>query len=548
MGGYFIRINGENKGPFTKEQILELCQAHDLPSTTLTWREGEKRWVPLFRRWRVGSKVGQQVLRLALLTSIVSILSSAVLLLLGVLPGTWMLTHAPVKLAFFVVAVLLISGTLTGIYLVTERKRVGHVTLGSVFCSVILVMSASFLIVTNIQTFHIEEIMADDDDAEISYDPDRSAIMIEGYIGPRFLSDMRQALDRNPSARTVIITSPGGLIDDAVQAADWIRERNLVIRIDGECASACVFMWTAAPNREATPGALLGFHQTRIDGIVSELATKLNLDATEKEADRLLQQAGFKSDVINARRETAPEDMHWVYALPQIIDGVHATVTDINGEPLSLMQAKLHLIRAHLGDRPYGRLIQAFISLNDNALDAHVPAVFDAMIADDLPAYEQATSAMTDAMRIHGLTFAPDQAVAEIMQRRYQRLTAIAGQPEPSYCEVFGGNSTFDSPEQVAATNAFFDDIAFTAQAISSSKGRKVSKAHRPESFSPRDFIGDVYDKHVRQFGYSADYEAWTNTQRCIFIGGLYKAASTLRVSQQAAIVRAADGVTEYRN
>lgn len=63
--------------------------------------------------------------------------------------------------------------------------------------------------------------------------------------------------------RSIRINSPGGHTSDALALGYLIRARNLDIKVDGICASACAYLvLPAARNVDLTPGSLVVFHHT----------------------------------------------------------------------------------------------------------------------------------------------------------------------------------------------------------------------------------------------------------------------------------------------
>lgn len=65
------------------------------------------------------------------------------------------------------------------------------------------------------------------------------------------------------AARTVVLHSPGGHVQDAMEMARTIRDRGLatVIASDAYCASSCPLLFAAGVERTASPKAWIGVHQ-----------------------------------------------------------------------------------------------------------------------------------------------------------------------------------------------------------------------------------------------------------------------------------------------
>ena len=65
-------------------------------------------------------------------------------------------------------------------------------------------------------------------------------------------------------ADTVVLNSPGGSVNSALEIGRVIRSRGMstVITQNSYCASACGLIWIAGARRILTPGARVGFHAT----------------------------------------------------------------------------------------------------------------------------------------------------------------------------------------------------------------------------------------------------------------------------------------------
>ncbi|MCB8836519.1 hypothetical protein [Aurantimonas sp. VKM B-3413] len=71
------------------------------------------------------------------------------------------------------------------------------------------------------------------------------------------------ATSEGRSVRTVVLHSPGGSVDDAIEMARDIRSQHLSTRVpaDGYCASACPLVLSGGVTRGAGEGAWIGVHQ-----------------------------------------------------------------------------------------------------------------------------------------------------------------------------------------------------------------------------------------------------------------------------------------------
>jgi hypothetical protein len=101
----------------------------------------------------------------------------------------------------------------------------------------------------------------------------RSALVLSGEIGAASASWFRDRLNeaRLVPGDVVVMSSPGGDLEQAVIMGEIIRMRGLVTAVgtvDGagklkpaHCASACVFVYAGGTTRFGVPGSMLGVHR-----------------------------------------------------------------------------------------------------------------------------------------------------------------------------------------------------------------------------------------------------------------------------------------------
>lgn len=87
-------------------------------------------------------------------------------------------------------------------------------------------------------------------------------IFVIGNIEENFTKRLRDHLNANPSRKTIVLTSDGGLVYEAATAADLIRARGLNTQIENNegCLSACSILWLAGKVRYMSEGGRLGLH------------------------------------------------------------------------------------------------------------------------------------------------------------------------------------------------------------------------------------------------------------------------------------------------
>ncbi len=101
----------------------------------------------------------------------------------------------------------------------------------------------------------------------------RRTLAIHGEIGAATANWFRDRLDegRLTAGDAVLLSSPGGELDQAVIMGELIRSRGLVTAVGvatasgqvrpGYCASACVLVYAGGKIRYGVEGSMLGVHQ-----------------------------------------------------------------------------------------------------------------------------------------------------------------------------------------------------------------------------------------------------------------------------------------------
>jgi len=148
----------------------------------------------------------------------------------------------------------------------------------------------------------------------------RRALAISGEIGAATANWFRDRLDEDHlvAGDAVLLSSPGGELNQAVIMGEIIRSRGLVTAVgvadaSGQvrpayCASACVLVYAGGKNRYGVEGSMLGVHQF-------EATTQMRdpVASAQRVAGMLLgymTKMGVSSAVVQAMTET--RDVRWL--------------------------------------------------------------------------------------------------------------------------------------------------------------------------------------------------------------------------------------------
>lgn len=151
------------------------------------------------------------------------------------------------------------------------------------------------------------------------------ALAIKGEIGAAAASWFRDRLDEAKlvPGDIVLMSSPGGRLDQAMIIGEAIRSRGLTTMVgtadaDGRlrasyCASACVFAYAGGKVREAFPGSALGVHQFRTEAPKGADAGRDIVADTQKTTGMILEymtRMGVSPAVLQAMSTT--RDIRWL--------------------------------------------------------------------------------------------------------------------------------------------------------------------------------------------------------------------------------------------
>jgi hypothetical protein len=150
----------------------------------------------------------------------------------------------------------------------------------------------------------------------------RPALFISGKIGAASASWFRDRLDQAHLAAgdTVLMSSPGGDLNQAVIIGEIIRSRGLATAVGiadasghvrpSYCASACVFIYAGGNSRYGVEGSKLGVHR-----FVASTPGRDPVAETQRTTGMVLNymtRMGVSSSVVEAMSETS--DVRWLGA------------------------------------------------------------------------------------------------------------------------------------------------------------------------------------------------------------------------------------------
>jgi hypothetical protein len=132
-------------------------------------------------------------------------------------------------------------------------------------------------------------------------------ISINGDIADFDLQEFERVLTDNPDARLVLLESPGGRLEPALEIGKLIRKSGMWTAAFGECASACAYIWMAGKSMVVSENTQVGFHSP-YEGEDAESVSSVG----NALVGAYLNELGFSANVISYATSARPTDMQWL--------------------------------------------------------------------------------------------------------------------------------------------------------------------------------------------------------------------------------------------
>jgi len=156
------------------------------------------------------------------------------------------------------------------------------------------------------------------------------SILVSGMLGEGSADEVQKIVSAAPAAHILVLDSRGGRLLEAKQIADLVRKKRFDTYTEGQCASACTFIFLAGKDRAATPNAQIGFHQPSIAGF----EPRVQRDITQ-EMGELYRTAGLPAAFIRKAQDTPAGDM-WYPTRDELIQANVLTRITLGGETTTL--------------------------------------------------------------------------------------------------------------------------------------------------------------------------------------------------------------------
>ena len=149
----------------------------------------------------------------------------------------------------------------------------------------------------------------------ISVDANGTSLRVDGSYGLGSDTAVREALERNPGLRSVVLSGPGGRMGVGYAINRMIRQRKLATRVEAGCASACTIAFLGGVDRSIAAKGRLGFHQTSFPGMDEN-----DMYESNRGMRQFLTRNGVTPQFAQRVLETPPGDL-WVPTPQELLAG-----------------------------------------------------------------------------------------------------------------------------------------------------------------------------------------------------------------------------------
>jgi hypothetical protein len=538
----YLRRGGQVEGPFDPAEVRRRFAAGEWPRRTMSWKAGERQWMSLARRWPSGSRLADNALGV-----IGTVLVFALAVILITVPGRLYvrLPNALQTQGFLIAAVaggLCCAIALTAAMVYRAWKRARRVAIHDALCILVTLMVGAASIALCRQAVRLVQTEDSFSNATISYDATAKVIRVQGSIGHRFSQDLADALVQHGDARAVVISSLGGLLDQAFKAVEVMSKAHLPLRIDGDCASACGLMWAGVPMREMTDASRIGLHQNRTVGDMPVEMTAATTHQLDEESVQFLAAAGFTPAMLQRRAETPPGRVYWLSAVDVMTAGIDAKVIGGDGQPVSVETAKWAVIVAAWGRHSLtGRLYQAIAEHEPALADTYKNRLYAALHGDNAPWFHYEDGQLETSAIRQAFAQVSDQALMDWAQSRQRDLAEASQSGSTATCAFLTATTPVETLDAVTRKRVNDHALARTlalVDAIPDARGLPASPVDVQTWSGDFSSYSRQLVARLQQQGYPTDSSQWNSLQRCNYSSEFLLGAEHMPLASGAGIVR----------
>lgn len=541
MSDIWLRCDGLVDGPEAVEDVRARFLAGQLPPGRMSWMRGEATWQSLGKRWgaSASSTPWWQVAAFLLVTLGAGILLVWELVLFGDTPEasrsvSWMQT------SWALLAATIAATSIA--YAVAISWREHRFPASALY--MLLGTGCVLLFASSQQHMAARELalVQQAPDARVGLSRDGTRFEVEGPIGIRLLERLEKLRAAHPKVQRLVIASPGGLIDHAVDIGKWVDSNDLSVLVETDCASACVLIWAASSKRELRPTARIGLHRTSsITDTLPQLTAKRLEEVSGKEYRKLMREAGFPDRFLKAQQDTLADTIYWA-SPAQLVEGkMQLTVRDSDGKTVSKERLRWFGTQSRLAeDDPVRALLDELALRAPQMVDRYADKLYMATERDDRKSLDFFVEEISKELKTQLLPRGSDTEIKAWWSTA--RSTDGLGYrfSDPRRCTALIGMSKEDENKQSAvlydnyirAMTGLLRNVSPEAPVhrLTDAQFQQLGRVFRRiRETSRREAVGDSM----------AAEQAWSTMQSCRYSVAFHRQLDALPSSQHANMIRA---------
>lgn len=333
---WYIYINEKPEGIFSKEQIERFISSGNVTKGALVWKKGLVQWSPieLYFNFDDQNNSSDKVdLTLDNAKSItykpqnLTLMFSLVLLSIMSIVG-FILFQNSFKVIddFYLILIWFIALSLSAVIATSTililwkhsnflwhnnkwHKIAGLLRISCFFFSICLILYIGIFTNIGLTKKRILKARSSFNKYDIDVDPALKVITISGLIGPNLAKNVIDKLSVHSDINTILIDSPGGLVDEGLSAAKHIQSLNSsTVIANGTCNSSCLLILMSGKHRLASWNMKFGFHAVNAITNLGEFGDAIIYDLGEENYAYLINR-GVPNEIIEQVKATGPSKL-----------------------------------------------------------------------------------------------------------------------------------------------------------------------------------------------------------------------------------------------
>jgi hypothetical protein len=465
---WYVNLDGKPQGLFTAEQVKSFIDAGKISKGSLVWRKGLISWEPVEIHFKIEEQQSapqhiqpiQEIIAGPKNPEIVQVPSRNVVqaqprnpifvvvwLLLSVASIGWFLwiknasdTAADTStLTFNWLSTLLISVLISVFFLALTwrysnslwgdpllQRKGGLLRLFCFFGSLGLLVYFAVFGYAGLTLIQISKARSAYNKYTIDVDPASNVLTIAGLIGPDLSRRIIDKLKVHSDIQTILVDSPGGLIDEALSAAKYIESRaTSTVIAHGTCNSSCLLILMSGRNRLASWNMNLGFHAASAITNVGDVGAAQIADLGD-ESSAYLVRRGVPFSIVQKAKLKGSSKLETVSAIDLFDNGALTGLVD-GDQFIDVNEAKWRFLESTISGTEFSNLssvLSAIRESDQSLVKKYAAPIYSALNLGDASQTKQLMAELSGSITSRALRAAEGSALnayvgVQFFQLRY---------------------------------------------------------------------------------------------------------------------------------